>query len=496
MKSWRIFKVLCVSWLCLFVGATAFGEDAQGGEENALARQIEKMLRQPAFERAEIGMLVVRRSDGVEIFSHGADRTLTPASNQKILTAAAALAHFGPTHHFPTKVYSDVAPDDAGSVETLVLCGSGDPSLRSEDYWRIAADLYRAGLRTVRGDLVLDDSAFDRVHWNPTWNGVSARAYFAPVSAINANYGAFAVAVRPGSASGAPLRVSIDPPVPFLRVRNQGTSGEEASRDSLTVIRQSAEDAEVIGVTGNLPVGGETHIEYRSVVDPVRYAGAVFRMQLEAVGISVLGATRIGVVSPDAYELAVFEGKSLAEIVRVFMKHSNNLMGEALVKAMGRDATGEPGTWENGLPVLREELAKLGIDPEKLQLVDGSGLSYQNQVSPRALVQVLRAADHSFRFGPEFYSALPIAGGDGTLKRRTNGIAGEVRAKTGLLNKVSALSGFATTRSGDEVIFSILVNGYRYGDYEVRASIDRVIAALVGWSGAELSLPEEGGPDS
>lgn len=493
MELRRIFKVLCVSWLCLGTGAAAFGEFGENGETNALARQLEKMLRQPAFERAEIGMLVVRRSDGVELFAHNADRALTPASNQKLLTAAAALAHFGPTHHFPTVIYSDAAPDDAGAVETLVLCGSGDPSLRSEDYWRIAADLYRAGLRTVRGDLVLDDSAFDRVYWNPTWNGVSARAYFAPVSAINANYGAFAVAVRPGSMPGAPLRVSLDPPVPFLQVRNQGTSGEETSRDSLTVIRQSTDDAEVIGVTGNLPVGGEARIEYRSVVNPVRYAGAVFRMQLEAVGISVVGSTRIGVTPDSAYTLTVFEGKSLAEIVRVFMKHSNNLMGEALVKAMGRDATSEPGTWENGLSVLRDELSKLGVEPEKLLLADGSGLSYQNQVSPRALVQVLRAADRSFFFGPELYSSLPIAGGDGTLKKRANGIAGAVRAKTGLLNKVSSLSGFATTRTGDEVVFSILVNGYRYGDYEVRAAVDRVVAALVGW-GAESTSLEEGGP--
>ncbi len=486
----RVLEMFLVVGLLLGGSNATQASTVQGEETYALAQRIEKMLRQPAFERAEIGMLVVRRSDGTELFAHDADHVFTPASNQKILTAAAALAHFGPTYRFPTLIYTDAPPDDAGEVETLVLYGNGDPSLTSEDYWRIAADLYRAGLRKVRGDLVLDDSAFDRVHWNPTWNGVSARAYFAPVSAINANYGAFAVAVRPGSAPGAPLRVSLDPPVSLFRVRNQGTSGLPSSRDSLAVIRQSGDDAEVVGVTGNLPVGGEVHTEYRSVVDPVRYAGAVFRMQLEAVGISVVGATRWGIVPPNAHRLAVFDGKSLAEIVRVFMKHSNNLMGEALVKALGRDATGEAGSWENGLPVLRDELAKLGLDLSLLRLVDGSGLSYQNQVSPRALVQVLRAADRSFRFGPEFYSALPIAGGDGTLKKRANGIAGAVRAKTGLLNQVSSLSGYATTHSGDELAFSIIVNGYRRSDYEVRGAIDRVISALVE-EGAAPSLPME-----
>lgn len=478
MKLWRVCELLLVAGLLL--GGSGLARAATEQEADyAFAQRLEQMLRQPAFERAEIGMLVVRRSDGVELFAHAADRALTPASNQKILTAAAALAHFGPAHHFPTLIYSDAPPDDAGAVETLVVYGNGDPSLTSEDYWRIAADLHRSGLRTVRGDLVLDDSAFDRVHWNPTWNGVSARAYHAPVSAINANYGAFAVAVRPGSEPGVPLRVSLDPPVPLFRVRNQGTSGVEASRDSLAVIRQSEDDAEVIGVTGHLPVGSEPRMEYRSVEDPVRYAGAVFRMQLEAVGISVAGSTRWGIVPAGAHQLAVFDGKSLAEIVRVFMKHSNNLMGEALVKALGRDATGEAGSWENGLPVLRDELAKLGLDLSPLRLVDGSGLSYQNQVSPRALVQVLRAADHSFRFGPEFYSSLPIAGGDGTLKKRGNGIAGAVRAKTGLLNKVSSLSGYATLPSGEELVFSILVNGYRRGDYEVREAVDRVVAAML-----------------
>ncbi len=463
--------------LVLVAAGPTFAEDVGAGD---LRRALGKALEAKAFKKAKVGAVVLRRSDGEVLFERNAGLALTPASNQKLLTSAAALAHFGPTYHFPTAVYVDMAPDDSGSVETLFLRGTGDPSLVAEDYWRLAADLYRKGLREVRGELVLDDSAFDRMYWNPNWRGISARAYHAPVSALNANYGSFSVTVRPDFERGNILSVSIDPPLDMFTLRNQGRSGKPAGRTSLSVIRQRGGDTEVVGVTGRLPAGGDERTFYRSVADPVRYAGEVFRMQLEAVGIRVVGENRVGVVPEEAEEFLVFEGKSLAEIVRLFMKYSNNLMGEALVKAMGNHATGDPGSWENGLPVLKQELAGLGLDVGEFNVVDGSGLSYENRVAPRTLAQLLRIADRSFKFGPEFQAALPIAGADGTLQRRAVNATGFIRAKTGLLNQVSALSGYATTQEGEQLVFSIIVNGHRRGDGEIMYAIDRFATAMTG----------------
>src|SRR5271169_857785 len=134
--------------------------------------------------------LGVNADDGGVRFERDPDRPLVPASNLKLLTAVAALATFGPSYRFVTRVQADTAPDDAGQVGTLYVRGGGDPALASEDWWRLAADLRRAGLRGAR-QLVVDDSAFDRERWHPSWGTTSSRAYFAPIGALEANYGAF-----------------------------------------------------------------------------------------------------------------------------------------------------------------------------------------------------------------------------------------------------------------------------------------------------------------
>jgi D-alanyl-D-alanine carboxypeptidase/D-alanyl-D-alanine-endopeptidase (penicillin-binding protein 4) len=139
-----------------------------------------------------------------------------------------------------------------------------------------------------------------------------------------------------------------------------------------------------------------------------------------------------------------------------------------------------PATWEAGVAEERRELVTLGVPLERVTQVDGSGLSYENRVPPRVFVEALRVADRSFRFGPEFLAALPIAASDGTLERRAKEAGGAVRAKTGLLTRVTGLTGFAQLADGRIAAFSVLANGYRGSDEAAMSGIDRFAAALVG----------------
>ncbi len=186
-------------------------------------------------------------------------------------------------------------------------------------------------------------------------------------------------------------------------------------------------------MTGSIPAGSEPLEFWRSVARPARYAGAVLRMQLEANGIAVEGGVRLARVPDTAVSLYRFDGKSLAEVTRLFLKNSNNFIAEALVKSMGVRSAAEasPGSWEQGISAQIRQLESLGLDTTGLRLVDGSGLSYQNRVPARLLVNALRLADASFEIGPEFGAALPIAAADGTLERRADAALGRVRAKTG-----------------------------------------------------------------
>ena len=470
MSSVRVVVLDCLLLLSSVVSVRA---------ADPVAR-LNAALQVPALRGAQVAALVVKADDGKVLFDHGGDRALTPASNTKILTAVAALATFGPAHQFTTEVYGDAAPDAKGSVQTLIVRGGGDPALTSEEWWRLAADLRLRGLRRVRGDIVLDDSLFDRERWNPVWGPVSSRAYYAPIGALSANYGAFSVEVQPPDKLGGKAEVFVDPPVPYLALRSSVKVVGRGAPASLSIQRdEGADSVEHVVVSGAVRAGEAPEVFYRNVSDPALYAGAVLRMQLEANGIAVSGRVRTGGVPPGAHPLLHFEGKPLGEIVRLFLKYSNNDIAESLLKSMGASASGPPGTWENGLQALRGRLASLGIDTASTVLTDGSGLSYENRIAPRTLVDALRTALRSFGFGPDFVAALPIAARDGTLEKRAKEVEGMVRAKTGLLTKVTALSGYAHTRGGDDLVFSILVNGYGCDDAEAMAAVDRFVEELV-----------------
>ncbi|MCH8084233.1 MAG: D-alanyl-D-alanine carboxypeptidase, partial [Myxococcales bacterium] len=167
-----------------------------------LSERLDAALRNRALKDARVGVLVVAQSDGRVLYERAPDRALTPASNQKILTAIAALSAFGPAHRFVTEVFANALPDAEGNVDLLAIRGSGDPALTSEQYWRLAADLRLLGVRRVRNGLLLDASAFDSERWHPSWGETSARAYHGPIAALTANYSAFTASVEAGSKPG------------------------------------------------------------------------------------------------------------------------------------------------------------------------------------------------------------------------------------------------------------------------------------------------------
>jgi D-alanyl-D-alanine carboxypeptidase/D-alanyl-D-alanine-endopeptidase (penicillin-binding protein 4) len=447
--------------------------------QDPLAGRLDAALAVRALRGARVGALVVDAPSGAVRFAHNADEPMVPASNQKILTALAALATFGPAHQFTTHVFADRPVDAGGAVGMLYVRGGGDPALTSEQVWSLVSELRRLGLSRVDGDLVLDDSTFDRERWHPSWGPVSARAYHAPVSGLSVNFGSFATTVTAGARPGDPVRVTIDPPVPTLRLVSRARTGGAGTRSTLAVGRMSAGDVEEVRVTGSVPAGAPPEVVYRSVEDPTRYAGGVIRMQLDANGIRVGGGMRSGVVPAGATELLAFKGRPLAEIVRLFVKYSNNVIAESLVKDLALAGGAAAGSWDAGVPVLRDRLMGLGLPAGGLEIVDGSGLSHTNRVTPRRLVDALRLASESFSLGPEFMASLPISATDGTLRRRGQDSAARVRAKTGLLDRVTGLSGFAETHAGETLVFSILVNGYRGSDGAAMQAVDGFVAALV-----------------
>lgn len=466
--------VLAAALALLGVASAARADDWKG---SPLAQRLQAVIDSRDLRGAEVGALAVDADSGAVLFAHDPDHERIPASNQKVLTSVAAAAEFGPTHRFITEVSAGAQPDGEGRVPWLAVRGSGDPTLTSEQWWRLAADLRRLGVRHVAGPVWLDASVFDDEYWHPAWGEPSARAYFAPVAGLGANYGAYGVVVEPAGA-GEPARVRIDPPVPYLRVLSQARTGPPGTRPSLAVSRRPGKDVERVVVTGSLAAGAEPEVFWRSVADPVAYAGAVLAMQLEANGITVDGPVAAGPVPPGGVLLHAFEGKDLAEVLRLLGKYSSNVIAESLLKAMGVRAFGGRGSFETGAEAVHSRLQALGLPLDHAKIVDGSGLSRDDRVTPRLLVAALRAVRRSFEYGPEIVVSLPIAGGDGTMSERAEGAAGRVRAKTGLLTGVATLSGFVEMADGRVAAFSFLVNDFEQGAPAARRAADRFAEAL------------------
>jgi D-alanyl-D-alanine carboxypeptidase/D-alanyl-D-alanine-endopeptidase (penicillin-binding protein 4) len=479
-----------------------------------LAKRMHAAIAADALRRAQVSVYVVNLDDGAVRFEHHGNRALIPASNMKILTALAALSMFGPTHRFETDLFADSSPGPAGEIGILGVRGGGDPALTSEQIWRLAADLRVMGIRRIKRGLLLDAVSFDSERWHPSWGVISSRAYNAPIGALNANYGAYGISVRGGAEAGEPVRAVIDPPVAHLRLVNTARTVGRRAKAGLVLDRRAVEGGEQVVVSGSVRAGSDGTTHYRSVLDPTRYAGSVVRMQLAANGIEVGPLTVIGSVGDEMTLLKSFEGWPLTHAISLFLKYSNNAIGETLVKAMGRHRRGQSGesdstrasavesapgvvpseptvgvataatrerrqgTWPNGMAAMRRELDALGIDLSGAVLSDGSGLSYENKVTPIVLVSALRLANESFDFGPEFLAALPIAGADGTLQERATAAEGRVRAKTGLLTRVTSLSGYAIDGTGERLVFSILVNGFRKGAGSAMDAVDAIAFEL------------------
>ena len=330
---------------------------------------------------------------------------------------------------------------------------------------------------------MLDDGLFDEERWHPSWAPVTARAYHAPVSPLSANFGAFRVRIAPGAAPGAPVSAAIDPPVPYLLLANEARTGKARAKSTLVVERTAVAGAERVRVSGVLPAGTAPDDIWRSVSDPLGYAAAVLRLQLEANGIRVAGGVRRGAAAPEASLLLAFEGMPLQDIASLFLKYSNNFIAECLLKWLALGPAPAPGappaSWAAGAEALRARLSALGVPLGETRIVDGSGLSRSNRVSARVLVETLRRGDAAFDTGPELLAGLPLAGLDGTLERRAEGARGRVRAKTGSLDGVTSLAGFARSAQGRDFVFALIVNGPRHGDAAASAALDDVAAALV-----------------
>lgn len=471
------------------VGATGACAPATRGGGGAEARArlvaaIEDALADPSMDGVGRAVHVVSLDRGDVLYSNEADRLYTPASNLKLFTAASALLGLGPDYRFTTTLVATRTDRGDTLRGDLVLIGRGDPDLVTSDLAALADTLLSLGVRFVAGDLRADDSWFDAVEWGPGWMWDDGPFWYWPyVGALTLEDNVVTVVVRPGAAPGDTVTVTIDPPTGYMAVNVRAVTSHPDSGSTLEVVRHWTPKANVIDVEGTMPAGADSVVAIRTVEDPALYAVTVFAELLEERGIGVGGSVRRGPVGPaEAVDtIARHVSDSLAASVRNFLKISDNLTGEQLVKALGAETAGPPGSYETGLAAERRILAaEAGLDTTRMRLADGSGVSRYNLVTARSIVGLLSVMHARADLRPIWRSALPVAGVDGTLEERMRGTPaeGRARAKTGTLAGVTALSGYVPSATGEELAFSIVFEFFTGPATPRRAVQDSVVAAL------------------
>jgi D-alanyl-D-alanine carboxypeptidase/D-alanyl-D-alanine-endopeptidase (penicillin-binding protein 4) len=467
-----------------------------------VAAALAGLSADPVFTSAAVSLQVVNVRTGEEVYAWGEDKQLVPASTMKLLTIAAALRALGPDFRFPTWFLHDgELGSDGRLVGNLYVKGQGDPTMVVERMWRIAQDLRNRGVREVQGDIVFDDSYFSGTTMIPGWNKEedleNGPTYFASLGALSVNYNVATIVVRPGAGAGQPAVVELDTPTSAVVVESQVTTGRKGSSPRIGIERTLDEETGKITtfkLTGTYPAEGDTQFYYRTIADPLgNYIGAlqsVFKQQ----GIKVSGRWRPGATARDAKLLYKAESVSLTEIVATTSKHSNNFMAEQILRSVGAERYGLPGTTESGLRVVGDYLTSLGIPASEYHLVNGSGLARDLMLRPSTLNGVLLDMYRSPEVGPEFVASLSVGGRDGTLwsRFRDEAMAGRVRGKTGTLAGVHCLSGYVHASDDETYAFTFLVNEVEGALSRVRKAHDRLVLAVAGTTDnlADVGEPE------
>ena len=466
----RVFRfslrglVLCLPLLCASDALAAKKRRApQKTTEPKAAFQakVRRVVKRQCGHPERLGLYVRSVSIAQTLFSHKAAVKRIPASNVKLLTAAAALARLGPDYRFATDFYADSDVRAGVVLGNLYLKGYGDPFFVHEKMRDLVRRLKLRGVRRVAGDLVADDSFFDDKRYGRGWRvGRSIRPYLAPHGALSLNFSLVSVLVSPGDRPGEPARALLEPPSRALRLRSRAKTSL-GGRARISIGRGRFKGKDVVRVSGSVPAGDGMSAHRVPVTDPAAFTAGAVADEFRRQGIDLRGGIRRAAAPPDARLLARNLSPSLGELVRGLNKHSNNFVAEQILKTLGAEMRGAPGTAEKGLRAVRDFLVSVGVPAEDFTIADGSGLSRMSRVSPRAFVTLLEAAHNDFRLRPEFTASLAVFGVEGTVRERRSASASSrrVRVKTGMLRGVHAFSGYAAARNGELLAFSVLMNG-------------------------------------
>lgn len=453
-----------------------------------LNEQLNQYLQQePDLHGALAGVSIRSSATGELLYQHNGDLRLRPASNLKLLTAVGALSALGDQYRFTTEIWTDGKVAGSTIKGNLYLKGKGDPTLLKVDFDRMAIEIRDRGIKNIEGTLIGDDTWYDDVRHSMDLPWSDEQTYYgAQISALTASpdkdydAGTVIIEVTSGKGLGEPAIITVIPNSNYVSVSNHTATVSPDGMKEIKIEREHGTNN--IIVKGTIPLNSSKDKTWIAVWEPTFYAIDLFKQSLQELGIKWTGPMRAAQTPENAKILLSHKSMPLSELMIPFMKLSNNGHGETLIKEMGKVLKGD-GTWEKGLEVLNSKAEQFGINPNTLVLRDGSGISHVNLVPANEITKLLYSIQTENWFH-SFLNSLPVSGdgtklGGGTLRKRMKSpeLKGRVRAKTGTLSTVSSLSGYVETKSGETLIFSIILNNL-INEEEGKAIEDKIVAII------------------
>jgi len=440
---------------------------------------VARTIEEQRLPSSAVSFAIVDPDSGRVLASLNGDTPRSPASTIKTLTTFAGLDVLGPAYAWHTRALLRGELIDGVLDGDLILQGGGDPYMTLERWWSFVRTLRARGLKTIRGDIVIDNTAFAVPQEDPgTFDGRPNRAYNLQPDALMVNFQSVEFRVAPNAdthrvdivATPSPVNLVVENRIDFLAGRCSG-------RSAAVEFEVASEQWDRVVFSGALSPQCAERSLTRVLLRAPTYAFGTFVELWQELGGEFRGKLRIEPAAADARPFVTFDSLSLGEIVRLTNKFSNNLMARHLLLALGEARYGTPATLDKGAAAIAEWGRGRGFDLQDIDIDNGSGLSRSTHVTALQMAGVLRAAYHS-RYAPEFMASLPLAGIDGTLRSRMRQTpAGSVRLKTGHLDGVSGIAGYVTTASGKTFVLVSYVNHLRANE----GAGEPVHAALVEW---------------
>jgi D-alanyl-D-alanine carboxypeptidase/D-alanyl-D-alanine-endopeptidase (penicillin-binding protein 4) len=463
------------------------------------AARVEALLGTAPTNKGEWGLLIVDAESGETLYEQNADKYFVPASNMKLFTTALALAKLGPEYRFHTTLETRGTISSEGVLSgDLTLVGRGDPNLSNRKFpyelkeefdglpekalVELADAVVAKGVKEISGDVIGDDSYFPRERYPNGWEiDDMVWEYGAAISAIVVDDNTVALTLTPGEQAGNPVQGTVTPATPDFTVQNEVTTSAADVKPDLTLTREPG--ANIVVVQGSLPAKSAPRKLVLAIEEPALHAAATLKRLLEERGVKVAGVARArhdhAELGGDPAVLAEHVSVPLGDAVKLINKISQNLHTEMLLRTVAR----QNAVWatpDELMKVPADFYAAAGIAPGDVIQADASGLSRHDLVTPRAIVTLLGFAQKQSWFGP-YSTSLPVAGVDGTLEdRMKNTLAtGRIHAKTGSVEHVRTLSGFAEAPDGRRVIFSFLSNNQGGKSHEAADALTGLCVAML-----------------